>query len=615
MKSRISFLLIIFLVSNLMAQNASTREWTIFQKGVTEYQKGNYEKARQSFSLMINKLPNSALKTANHLMLAKTNYKSGDYDASLLQCEEFKKRFPQSKYIDDVRYLMGNNYYRLQRIETAVTSWLNVGFSTSNTVLGEKVLKLADDVIRYKMNRLSVQDLSQQYIGSPINESFQFYFATEEYKNGNVSAAKSEFKRLVSLAKTTYYRNKAQNFLDQLEGKTSNEIHVAALLPLSGNNEKIGKALLRGFNLGVKEYNNSSPRKKIVVDEFDYESNLISAMGHLKKISENRLHIFVFGPVENDIVAACAALANYEGITIVSPTASSDQIKNISDNYINLAPTVKTMANAIQSFAYDSLNIRQVATFAPIDDYFINMTEEFTQAFLDDGVKVTTQEWYYPGDQNFKKQFRKMKRVGLHLAFKDSLLGENADIADQTVDSLYSLYLKEQRLELRETKTKIDSADIPVTAFDGMFIPVFEDDINFVASQFAFSNFQTQLLGNSDWYNKDALKKNRNYINGIVFVTDGYLNEEGWDFRQFRNNFRNTFHDTPGKFELIAFDSFKFLSFVLNNSSLGRSNFIEKIIQLKPYQGVYRSFDIDKSRTNKSVRILKYIYGQVIPIK
>ena len=609
------FFLIIILFFNLMAQNASTREWTIFQKGVLEYQKGNYEKARQSFSLMIIKLPNSALTTVNHLMLAKTNYKSGDYNFSLQLCEEFKKRFPQSEYFDDINYLMGNNYYRLGRIETAVTNWLKVGFGTSDRVLGEKVLTLADDVVRYKINRLSLNSLSQQYMGSPINESFKYYLADDDFRNGNVRAAKSEVMALLATVENPFYRDKAQALLDQLEVKASNEIHIAALLPLSGSNEMIGKALLNGFNLAVNEYNKSTSSKKIVVDDFDYSSNLISALEHIKKIGKDRLHMFVFGPVENDVVAACAAIADYEGITIVTPTASSDKIKNISDNCINLAPTVKTMANEIQSFAYDSLNIRRLATFAPIDDYFITMTEEFVKSYQENGGLVAAQEWYYPGTQNFKKKFRNLKRVGLRLAFQDSLMIENADIPAKLVDSLYTVYLKEQRRVLKETKTKIDSADIAVTTFDGMFIPVFEDDIGFVASQFAFSNFQTQLLGNADWYNKDALKKNRNYINGIVFVADGYLNEESWDYRQFRNNYRNMYHKTPEKFELIAYDSFKFLSGVFNNPKVSRSNFLEKVVQLKPHQGIYRGFDIDRSRSNKSVRILKYIYGQIIPIK
>ena len=130
-----TILLVLLCVQLSYSQNASSREWTIFQKGLSEYNNGNYDLARQSFSLMISKLPNSMLTTANYLMLAKTNYKTADYQTSLVQCEDFKKQFPLSSYIDDINYLMGNNYYKLNRIETAVLTWLKTGFETKDKIL------------------------------------------------------------------------------------------------------------------------------------------------------------------------------------------------------------------------------------------------------------------------------------------------------------------------------------------------------------------------------------------------------------------------------------------------------------------------------------------------
>jgi len=608
------FLISIFLLSNIFAQNASSREWTIFRKGVAEYQKGNYETARQSFSLMISKLPNSALTTANKLMLAKTNYKSGDYDVSLRQCEEFKQFYPSSDYIDDVKYLIGNNYYRQNRIETAVVTWLDAAFESGDKSLKRKILKLADDVIRYKMNRISLEELSKKHASSEINESLSFNIADNSYRNGNYSNAKILLAGLVSSAKTGYYREKAEDLLENISGTPENQIQIAALLPLSGQNEDVGKSLLSGFKLAVNEYNVGAA-KKIVIVEYDYASDLVTALQQVKKISSNPAPIAIFGPVENEIVAACAAVAEYEGISVISPTASSDKIRTISQNCINLAPTVKTMARTIQTFAYDSLGIRRAATFSPIDDYYISMTDEFKTAHEEKGGIIATQEWYYPGDQNYKKQLRKMKRVGLKLAFIDSLITENPEISDSTIDSSFIVYMEEQRELLKETKTTLDSADVPVTTFDAMFMPVYVDDISYMAAQFAYANFQTQIIGNSDWYDNDALKKNRNYINGIIFVTDGYLNEEDWDYRQFRNKFRNTYKTTPAKFELIAYDSFKFISQIFNKKDVARSDVIEEIVSLKPHQGIYRNFDMDSQGANKSCRILKYIYGQIIPMR
>lgn len=612
---RKTFVLILLGLQFSYSQNASSREWTIFQKGLAEYNSGNYDLARQSFSLMISKLPNSMLITANYLMLAKTNYKTADYQASLVQCEEFKKKFPYSSYIDDIIFLMGNNYYKLNRIETAVTSWLTAGFKTNDKILQRKSLSIADEIISSKLNHVTIEKLEKENKSSPISESFKYHLASYELNNGNEEQAREQLVGLEKYAQSQYYKEKIQLLIDHISGSITSGTQIAVLLPLTGVNEEIGKSLLLGFELGLNEYNKTAS-EKISLIKYDYSSDLVSALEQMKKVSSNHSVIAVFGPVENEIAAACGIVADYEGLTLLSPTASMDKLVSISHNSILLAPSVKVMARSIQSFAYDSLALKRIATFSPIDDYYIEMTDEFTEAHIEDGGQIVAQEWYYSGDQNYKDQFRKLKRVGLKLLYQDSVKLDHPDLSEKEIDSLYKDFVELKKEHARETKTKVDSADIAVTTFDGMFIPLYDADISYVASQFAYSNLKTQLIGNSDWYNLDALKKNRNYVNGIIFVTDGYLNEEDWDFRQFRNNFRTTYNKTPEKFELIAYDSFKFISQVFKNKPLiDRAGFIKEITRLKEYNGIYRSFNIDEHRINNSVRILKYIYGQIIPVR
>jgi ABC-type branched-subunit amino acid transport system substrate-binding protein len=192
----------------------------------------------------------------------------------------------------------------------------------------------------------------------------------------------------------------------------------------------------------------------------------------------------------------------------------------------------------------------------------------------------------------------------------------DSTISKASIDSLYRIHQEMERGKLEETNTKLDSADIPVTSFDGLLVPIYKDDLGLIAPQIAYANFETQILGNSDWYSMEGLKKNKNYINGIVFITDGYLNEEDWDYRQFRNNFRNRFKRTPEKFELIGYDSFNFLLSIFNkgNSDINRGNFADKVLSLQSFRGIYRSFDLTQRSSNNAARILKYYYGQLIPL-
>jgi len=114
-----------------------------------------------------------------------------------------------------------------------------------------------------------------------------------------------------------------------------------------------------------------------------------------------------------------------------------------------------------------------------------------------------------------------IKRKGLKLAFTDSILTTHPNATELELDSLYldHVKLEQEKIAKSKSSTKIDSADIPVTSIGGIFIPIFKEDLPFIAPQIAYSNIQAQYLGNKDWYDPESLKKNKNYINGSLYIT------------------------------------------------------------------------------------------------
>jgi hypothetical protein len=244
------------------------------------------------------------------------------------------------------------------------------------------------------------------------------------------------------------------------------------------------------------------------------------------------------------------------------------------------------------------------------------MVDKFKDTVEKAGAEICSQAWYYPGDQDVYKQFMKIKRVGLKLEFSDSLLTKTPDLLPEQIDSLYSEFLEAEEENTERTKAKIDSADIPVASIDGIFIPIFKEDLEYIAPQIAYSNIQAQYLGNSDWYNMEQLKKNKNYINGIVFGTDGYLNEESWDYRQFRNEFRTKYKKSPTLYSVIGYDSFKYIlqAYDPANPNMTRNQFLRNLRKLNTYNGVYRTIELSRKRVNETLKLLKYNYGQIIPL-
>lgn len=603
--------------SLLFAQNTSEREWTIFQKGVQEYKAGRYKKAAHDFELVIAKIKDSSLITAHHLMLAKSYYKSGDYEASIRSCNNFLKAYPDSKYKPHIRYLIANNYYRLNRLQSAVQTWLSVAARKQDKTLSDKSIKLADEAVRYLLDE---QGLS--YLKGQVKEDFSkqfilYHMAEKDYEKGNFPPAIAMLEEAISIRGTnSIYESKARKLLNYLSDKKSNAIRIAALLPLSGNNSDLGQALLDGAQMAVDQFNRTQgPTLELI--PFDYETRLTSALIQLKEIARDPTISAVFGPVENDIAAACAVAADYESIPLITPTASEKELRTLSASVVQLSIPMDITVQKLARYAQDSLQLKRFATIAPIDDYFVRMTGMFVQKQNQLENKVVAQEWYYPGNQDITSHFKALKRAGLKLVFQDSLTRVDSTLSRTSIDSLYKIYQQEQNEILKETHTTVDSADIPVKTINGLFMPVFTSDIGILASQHAYWNIQTQVLGNSDWYDLEALKKNQNYINGLIFVSDGYLNKESWDYRKFRNSFRDIYRRTPEKFELMGYDSFNFILSALEGSSekISRKAFLSQLLAAPLYNGVYRNFEVGKKRFNDAARILKFTYGQILPLK
>ncbi len=610
-------LLSLLMVNTGMSQIASPREKTIFQKGVRDYLQGNYDKAAKNFSLVISKLPNSPLLTANYLMLAKTQYKRGEYKTSLKTCQQFLEKFPNSSYRDDVQYLMANNYYQLNRPETAVSIWLKVAEGTSESLLKQKAIQLAENAIRYKLDDQSLNHLRQELKSPFAKQVLLFNWAERSYASGNEAQALAllgEVKQIKS--NSDEYPRKAKDLEDIIRNKKSGKIKIAALLPLSGPNGDIGQALLKGAKMAVSEYNQLNG-KNIEIVEYDYKTRMTTALQKMKEIAAQSDIIAVYGPVENDITAACAVISEYEKIALITPTASSDALTGLSEYLVQLSLPVSEAGRQLARFVLDTVDVKRVATLAPIDDYFLTMTEAFVNECKLQGADIAAQQWYYPGDQDFSRQFKALKRIGLKLAFQDSLLLMDSTLALSDIDSLYKIFLKEEQDKLNETHTKLDSADIPVTTFDAFFIPVYQDDINYIAPQFAYFNIQTQLLGNSDWYDMKALKKNKNYINGLIFVTDGFLNEQSWDYMQFRNSFRNRFKSSPEQFEMTGYDGFRFVLSALpsGKQAVSRSRIVDYLTNMHAFKGIFKNITLGPKRYNESARILKFVYGQLLPLQ
>lgn len=615
MKS-IIFLLFTFSIFILtsIGQSQESREKVIFNKGLEFYKNGDFKEAANSFNIVISRLPDSRYKTSYHLMLAKSYYKLTNYSKAISLTKDFLINFPTSNYVDDIFTVQGDCFYQLKRYETALDAWLEaIDYSTDNRL--KRILKnrIFNTLVAY-FSSDDIRVIKTQNNSSNLDlcSDMALYI---KYYNTDLQKGKQLLEKSISRNSRSIFYDDAKALLLNQNVNSSASIKIALLLPLSGYNEKIAKELKDGIDIALEKFNTLN-KTKVEILLNDYGENLSSALLSLKRIAQDESIIGVYGPIEDDFAAACAVISGYEKLPVFSPTASGDQLTKLSPYFYQLNNKTESQAEFIARFAIDSLQIKRFATFAPIENKFVALVNHFLETCESNDAEVVAQEWYYPGEQDFYKKFMKLKRKGLKLSFADSVLVDNPGLSDNEIDSLYTLYLIDENEKAEENFTKVDSADIAVTSIQGLFVPIYEEDLQFIAPQIAYSNIQAQVFGNSDWYTVDELKKNKNYIDGIIFNGDGYLNEEDWDFRKFRNDFRTKYQKSPTKYNLLGFDTFSYILQHLKNlkQPINRAEFIDLINKKLNYNGIFKNIKLDDQHSNTKVQMIKYKFGQFLPL-
>ena len=133
--------------------------------------------------------------------------------------------------------------------------------------------------------------------------------------------------------------------------------------------------------------------------------------------------------------------------------------------------------------------------------------------------------------------------------------------------------------------------------------------------QVSFYNIGGKLFGGSFWYDEEILNKNRNYCNGVIFVSDYFSEASNYKFYKFRDSFRIKYHKTPGRLEILGYDSITMLLGVAGDFAERRNAIRDKLAKINGFEGIGGYISFSKNRVNTFVHILQYRDGKIYRIK
>ena len=383
------------------------------------------------------------------------------------------------------------------------------------------------------------------------------------------------------------------NFLKRnIESKTSFSRKVGVVLPLSGEKLEITNAFLKGL---LQANLNSQSRDKIQFIIIDNYKDPILTVEAFKDLVERHNVSAIIGPLLDKNLIAGASSISSTNIPIFAPFTSLNNLDNVNKNIYLLNSSIEFKNQLLANHSLNNSELNNIAVIAPRTELGIKEVDSFLTALDKLNKEPVYIGWYEENSAiDLRPNFRELRQIAWDIETKDEyqeFLGVEIDVLDSMFDvdsdEVYDMFNIEQ-------EESIDSTKVILETIDGLFYPVSESALEFVASQVSLSNLETQLLGNENWLDIDLLRQENisPHISDMLFVSNyipKYLNDSEFDYD---NSLNNVFHFGIDFSNFLINSSFQNSKFIFNSNS--------------SYDGITRNFDFSNSNSNQASKVIRF---------
>lgn len=383
------------------------------------------------------------------------------------------------------------------------------------------------------------------------------------------------------------------NFLNRnIDSKTTFSRKVGVVLPLSGENSEISNAFLEGL---FEANQISEQREKVQFIVIDNYSNPILTVEAFKDLVSKHNVSAIVGPFSDENLIAGSSSVSNTNVPIFSPFSNLSDLSKINKNIYQLKSSIDFKNQLLANHVLSDSELNNIAIIAPRTDLGIKEVDSFLLAMDKLNKEPVYIGWYEENNViDLRPNFKELRNIAWDIETKNEyqeFLGVDIDVLDSMFDvdnnEVYDMFNIEE-------EDSIDSTKVVLETIDGIFYPINDSSLEFVASQVSLSNLDAQLMGNENWLDLDLLKEESisPHITDMIFVTNylpKYVKRNEYDYNSSLNN---AFH--------FGFD---FSNYLLNNS-FKNDQFIFNTNT--NFDGITRSFNFSSSNSNTSPKIIRF---------
>lgn len=581
-----------------IAQNRS--EGVMFRDAVGAFLAGRYVEARTHLEGLLASYPSGSLRTAASITLAKTHYRAGHFRQARKTASGIVASAASRQYVAEASLVEALSHMELGQVGTA-WALLDKRHSPNQSARSDSVMM---DIVR-SSHVGAVPEWVRSVSDAEWRDQLELQMAGRLAGLGRLHAAR---RRLESLArsKNKAVGRKATETLKAMRSRAEGHVRVGVITSLSGANSETGDAIRQGLRLAVSRHN-ASKEPKIELVIYDDQSDILSAIEAARDMIALEDVSVIIGPIESDLMAAVSVVCEPARLPVVSCTAARPGLTDLGTNLYLANPDLHTRSSALADHAVRTLKGRKFAILAPSDYYGEAAVRGFSETVTRWGGRIVAVERYYENTQDFRAQMIALRRAG----FVDSVLdGRVASLNRKQIDSVYAISFPagvDQKEEFA----------IPMDEYDGLFLPVYSEDIKYVAPQIAFYNLKTQLLGGDQWFDLTELKLQQNYVNGVVFVSESFVDPLDKPTQAFLTDFKIQFGEEAKPEAIYGYDLMQLLlDRMTAQKAFTGDEILLELSKGVDWKGIHNRILWPKSvQSNQSVHILKFLDGHIVHVK
>lgn len=283
---------------------------------------------------------------------------------------------------------------------------------------------------------------------------------------------------------------------------------VDAILPLSGEDGASGRTFLEGLKSGMKS--GSAGKVELQIIALDNEGDPLKTIALCHQALLNPTLDLIIGPLNESNATLAANTLSGKDISLVIPQAVTGGLARLGSNILQLNGDLASRGRAAARYARLVVGLNSMAVLAPADQFGRPIVEAFIDEYEYLGGEILIQEWYSGKPENLRRQFLAIRKKAWELEAEETKYDEFLGMEIDSLEGLFDIS-DETFFDLPETGEKTlspsDSNKVELNTIPGLFMPIHEEDVSFIGTQFPLYNLNTVIIGNEGWHNLDVLNQ------------------------------------------------------------------------------------------------------------